>query len=432
MEEAPHRRRKVFLRGKGEGLKRIVERCAGLDVHKASITACVRTPGEGGEPHQEVRKFSATTRGLLQLRDWLASFAVTLVGMEATGVYWKPVYYMLEDDFELWLLNARHLKNVPGRKTDVKDAEWICQLVEHGLVRPSFVPPKEIRELRNLTRYRKAQIEERTREVQRLEKVLQDAGIKLSSVATRALGVSGRTMLDALISGTTDPEILAELARGRLRSKIPALREALEGRFCAHHGLMVGRMLAHVDYLDESIAELSMEIEWVIAPFSEEVKLLDTIPGVDRRTAEVLIAEIGVDMSQFPTHRHLASWAGMCPGNDESAGKRRSGKTRKGSKWLRSALIEAAYAAARSRGTYLAAHYARLKGRRGPKKAAVAVGHSILVICYHILQRGEPYQELGEDYFNRRRSEEVYRKRLVCQLERLGHRVVLEALPQPA
>jgi transposase len=407
--------------------------CLMLDVHKASITACVRTPGEGGEPHQQFRKFSATTRGLLQLRDWLASFAVTLVGMEATGVYWKPVYYMLEDDFELWLLNARHLKNVPGRKTDVKDAEWICQLVEHGLVRPSFVPPKEIRELRNLTRYRKAQIEERTREVQRLlEKVLQDAGIKLSSVATRALGVSGRAMLDALISGTTDPEILAELARGRLRSKIPALREALEGRFSAHHGLMVGRMLAHIDYLDESIAELSMEIERMIAPFSEEVKLLDTIPGVDRRTAEVLIAEIGADMSQFPTHRHLASWAGMCPGNDESAGKRRSGKTRKGSKWLRSALIEAAYAAARSRGTYLGAHYARLKGRRGPKKAAVAVGHSILVICYHILQRGEPYQELGEDYFNRRRSEEAYRKRLVRQLERLGHRVVLEALPQPA
>jgi transposase len=352
--------------------------------------------------------------------------------MEATGVYWKPVYYMLEDDFELWLLNARHLKNVPGRKTDVKDAEWICQLVEHGLVRPSFVPPKEIRELRNLTRYRKAQIEERTREVQRLEKVLQDAGIKLSSVATRALGVSGRAMLDALISGTTDPEILAQLARGRLRSKIPALREALEGRFSAHHGLMVGRMLAHIDYLDESIAELSMEIERVMAPFSEEVKLLDTIPGVDRRTAEVLIAEIGADMNQFPTHRHLASWAGMCPGNDESAGKRRSGKTRKGSKWLRSALIEAAYAAARSRGTYLAAHYARLKGRRGPKKAAVAVGHSILVICYHILQCGEPYQELGEDYFNRRRSEEACRKRLIRQLERLGHRVVLEALPQPA
>jgi transposase len=301
-------------------LKKIIERCAGLDVHKASITACVRTGAEAGEPHQEIREFSATTRGLLQLRDWLASFAVTLVGMEATGVYWKPVYYMLEDDFELWLLNARHLKNVPGRKTDVKDAEWICQLVEHGLVRPSFVPPKEIRELRNLTRYRKAQIEERTREVQRLEKVLQDAGIKLSSVATRALGVSGRAMLDALTSGTTDPEILAELARGKLRSKIPALKEALEGRFSAHHGLMVGRMLAHIDYLDESIAELSIEIERVIAPFSEEVELLDSIPGVDRRTAEVLIAEIGANMNQFPTHRHLASWAGMCPGNDESAG----------------------------------------------------------------------------------------------------------------
>jgi transposase len=432
MEEAPHRRPKVSLQEKGEGLKRIVERCAGLDVHKASITACVRTGGEGGEPHQEIRKFSATTRGLLQLRDWLASFAVTLVGMEATGVYWKPVYYMLEDDFELWLLNARHLKNVPGRKTDVKDAEWICQLVEHGLVRPSFVPPKEIRELRDLTRYRKAQIEERTREVQRLEKVLQDAGIKLSSVATRALGVSGRAMLDALTSGTTDPEILAELARGKLRSKIPALREALEGRFSAHHGLMVGRMLAHIDYLDESIAQLSMEIERVIAPFAEEVELLDTIPGVNRRTAEVLIAEIGTNMDRFPTHRHLASWAGMCPGNDESAGKRRSGKTRKGSKWLRSALIEAAYAAARSKGTYLAAHYARLKGRRGPKKAAVAVGHSILVICYHILKRGEPYQDLGEDFFNRRSSEEAYRKRLVRQLEQLGHKVVLEALPEPA
>jgi transposase len=239
-------------------------------------------------------------------------------------------------------------------------------------------------------------------------------------------------MLDALTSGTTDPEILAELARGKLRSKIPALREALEGRFSAHHGLMVGRMLAHIDYLDESIAQLSIEIERVIAPFAEEVELLDTIPGVNRRTAEVLIAEIGANMDRFPTHRHLASWAGMCPGNDESAGKRRSGKTRKGSKWLRSALIEAAYAAARSKGTYLAAHYARLKGRRGPKKAAVAVGHSILVICYHILQRGEPYQDLGEDFFNRRSSEEAYRKRLVRQLERLGHKVVLEALPEPA
>jgi transposase len=413
-------------------LDRLVERCAGLDVHKASVTACVRISHESEGLHQEIREFATTTRGLLLLRDWLASFEIELVGMEATGVYWKSVYYLLEDDFELWLLNARHLKNVPGRKTDVQDAAWICQLVEHGLVRPSFVPPKEIRELRNLTRYRKAQIEERTREIQRLEKVLQDAGIKLSSVATRVLGASGRAMLDALVSGTTDPELLAELARGRLRSKLPALRDALEGSFSSHHALMVGKILAHVDYLDESIADLSAEIERVIAPFSEQVELLDTIPGIDRRMAETLIAEIGVDMDQFPTHRHLASWAGMCPGNEESAGKRRSGKTRKGSKWLRSALVEAAHAASRSKGTYLSAQYARLRGRRGPKKAAVAVGHSILVIAYHILERGVPYKELGEDYFDQRRSNEAYTKRLVRQLERLGHQVALEPLPQPA
>jgi transposase len=414
-------------------LDRLVERCAGLDVHKASVTACVRiATGEGEGARQEIREFATTTQGLLLLRDWLASFEVTLVGMEATGVYWKPIYYMLEDDFELWLLNARHLKNVPGRKTDVQDAAWICQLVEHGLVRPSFVPPKEIRELRNLTRYRKAQIEERTREIQRLDKVLQDAGIKLSSVATRVLGTSGRAMLDALVSGTTDPEVLAELARGRLRSKLPALRDALEGSFSPHHALMVSKILAHVDYLEESIAELSDEVERVIAPFSEKVELLDTIPGVDRRMAETLIAEIGVDMGQFPTHKHLASWAGMCPGNEESAGKRRSGKTRKGSKWLRSALTESARAAARSKGTYLAAQYARLRGRHGSKKAAVAVGHSILVIAYHVLEREVPYEDLGEDYFHRQRSGEAYTKRLVRQLERLGHKVVLEPLPQSA
>src|SRR5918994_1933456 len=332
-------------------MERVVERCCGLDVHKASLTACVRVLAEsGGPPHQEIREFATTTRGLLLLRDWLASFEVRLVGMEATGVYWKPIYYMLEDDFELWLLNARHLKNVPGRKTDVKDAEWICQLLEYGLVRPSFVPPKEIRELRNLTRYRKRQIQERAEEVQRLEKVLQEAGIKLSSVATRVLGASGRAMIEALLSGTTDPKVLAELAKGRLRKKIPKLEEALEGNFSSHHAFMVGNILAHIDYLDESIARLSEEIERVMAPFcEEEVALLSTIPGVDRRTAETLIAEIGVDMSRFPSSAHLASWAGMCPGNDESAGKRRSGKTRKGSKWLRSALTESAHAAARTK-----------------------------------------------------------------------------------
>jgi transposase len=416
-------------------LERIVERCAGLDVHKASVTACVRiATGESEEPYQETRKFPTTTRGLLNLRDWLAPFEVELVGMEGTGVYWKPVYYLLEDDFECWLLNARHLKNVPGRKTDVKDAEWICRLVEHGLARPSFVPPKEIRELRNLTRYRKRQIEERAEEVQRLEKVLQEAGIKLSSVATRVLGASGRAMIEALISGTTDPEVLAELAKGRLRSKIPALKEALEGNFSNHHAFMAGNILAHIDYLDDSIARLSEEIERVIASFSEEVALLSTIPGVDRRTAETLIAEIGADMSRFPSSAHLASWAGMCPGNDESAGKRRSGKTRKGSKWLRSALTEAAHAAARTKGSYLSAHYTRIRGRRGSKKAAVAVGHTLLVICYQLLKRKVPYEELGEDYYvrNRRCSSEAHTKRLVRQLERLGHKVVLEPLIQSA
>jgi transposase len=297
-------------------MERIVKRCCGLDVHKKSVTACVRVAGGRAAPHQEIREFAATTQGLLELRDWLASFEVELVGMEATGVYWKPLYYVLEDEFELWLLNAEHLRHVPGRKTDVRDAEWICQLVEHGLVRPSFVPPKEIRELRNLTRYRKVQIEERTREIQRLEKVLQEAAIKLSSVASQVLGISGRVMLEALISGTTDPEVLAELARGRLRSKIPALKEALEGHFSAHHALMASRILAHIDYLDEAIAEVSADIERVLIPFSEQVELLDTIPGVNRRVAETIIAEIGVDMEQFPTHHHLASWAGMCPGSD--------------------------------------------------------------------------------------------------------------------
>lgn len=413
-------------------MDRIIERCAGLDVHKDSITACVRVPGEHGERHQETRTFGTTTHQLLALRDWLVSFGITLVGMESTGVYWKPVYYVLEDDLECWLLNAHHLKAVPGRKTDVRDAEWICQLVEHGLVRASFVPPRPIRELRDLTRYRKALINERTREVQRLDKVLQDAGIKLSSVATEVLGVSGRAMLEALVSGTHDPEVLADLARGRLRQKLPQLREALEGRFRSHHALILGELLGHIDYLDEAIARLSEEAGQRIAPFSEEVALLDTIVGVDRRAAEVILAEIGPDMSRFPTHRHLASWAGRCPGNNESAGKHRSGRTRKGSKWLGATLNECANAAARSKGTYLSSQYARLKGRRGHKKAIGAVAHSILVISYFVLARRRPYSDLGPDYLLLRDNAEAYKKRLVRQLERLGHKVTLEPLAQTA
>ena len=410
-------------------MDRFVERCAGLDVHKDSVAATVRVPGEGGQRLQETRTFVATTRGLLTLADWLESYGVTLVGMESTGCYWKPVYYLLEERFECWLLNAQHLRNVPGRKTDVQDAAWICQLVEHGLVRASFVPPRPIRELRDLTRYRKAQIEERSREVQRLDKVLQDAGTKLSSVASRTLGVSVRLMLEALVAGTHDPELLAELARSRLRRKLPALREALAGRFRSeHHGLLVSQILAHIDYLDETIATLSARIEQVIAPFSRERELLETIPGIGRTAAQVLIAEVGVDMSVFPTSAHLASWAGQCPGNRESAGKRRSGRPRHGSKWLRTTLTESAKAASRCKGSYLSAQYTRLRGRRGPGKATGALSHSILVAAYHILDQHIPYQELGADYFERRSSQQRT-KRLVRQLEQLGHKVSLEPLP---
>jgi len=410
-------------------MDRLVERCAGLDVHKDSVAATVRVPRKDGQRLQETRTFPTTTRGLLTLADWLASYGVTLVGMESTGCYWKPVYYVLEERFECWLLNAQHLRNVPGRKTDVADSAWICQLLEHGLVRPSFVPPKPIRELRDLTRYRKAQIEERVREVQRLDKVLQDAGIKVSSVAAETLGVSVRRMLDALVAGTHDPEVLAELARGRLRQKLPALQDALTGRFRSeHHGLLVSQILAHIDYLDETIATLSARIEHVIAPFSRERELLQTIPGVARLGAEVLIAEIGVDMSVFPSDAHLASWAGQCPGNHESAGKRRSGKPRKGSKWLHKTLTESAKAGARSKGTYLSAQYGRLRGRRGPGKATGALRHSILIAAYHLLEQKVPYQELGADYFDRRRSTEQRTRRLVRQLEQLGHTVTLQPL----
>jgi transposase len=405
-------------------MERVVERCAGLDVHRDTVTACVRVPGvDGGRVH-ELREFGTTTVELLALRDWLMAWGVSVVAMESTGVYWKPVFYLVEDDIECWLLNAKHLKNVPGRKTDVADAAWIAQLVEHGLVRASFVPPRPIRELRNLTRYRKALIQERTRESQRLDKILQDAGVKLSSVASRTLGASGTAMLEALVAGTRDPEILADLARGKLRAKIPQLRDALTGRFSDHHALIVGELLAHLDYLEEAAGRLSLAIEELIAPFADQVALLRTIPGVDRRTAEVLLAEIGPDMGRFPTAGHLASWAGMCPGNNESAGKHYSGRTRNGSKWLRDALVESAQAAARSKNNYLAAHYTRLKGRRGHKRAVIAVGHSILVVAYHILTRHQPYDDLGADYYLRR-DEQAHARRLVRQLERLGYDVTL-------
>ncbi len=409
-------------------MDRLVERCAGLDVHKDAVTATVRTPGPTpGERHQETQTFITTTKGLLVLLDWLQSHRVTRVGMESTGVYWKPVFYALEGDFECWLLNAQHLRNVPGRKTDVADSAWICQLVEHGLVRPSFVPPKPIRALRDLTRYRKSQIEERTHEVQRLDKVLQDAGIKLTSVASETLGASARAMLDELISGNHDPKALADLAKGRLRAKLAQLEEALEGHFVPdHHGFMIGHILSHIDYIDETIEHLSARIEEVIAPFSEKVELLKTIPGVDQRTAEVIVAEIGADMNQFPSAAHLASWAGICPGNNESAGKHKAGRARNGSKWLRKSLTQAAKAGARTKDTYVRVRHARIRARRGPAKATGATRHHILVAAFHVLDKAVPYEELGVDHFEHRHSDEQRTKRLIRQLEQLGHKVMLE------
>lgn len=415
-------------------MDRLIERCAMLDIHKSQITACVRVPDGAGGRRQEVREFASTTSGLVTLADWLGSWAVTVVGMESTGVYWRAVFYLLEDEFDCRLYNARHLRHVPGRKSDVQDAEWGCQLVEHGLVRSSFVPPRPVRELRDLVRYRKAKIQERTREVQRVEKTLQHAGIKLSSVASKVLGVSARKMLDALISGTHDPEILAELATGTLRKKIPALKEALQGRFTGHHALLIGQMLAQIDFLDETIATLSERIEELTRPFSREIELLDTIPGVDRRAAELILSEIGPDMSRFPTDAHLASWGGMCPGQRQSAGKKHSSKTRPGSKWLRGTLTESAKAVVLAKGTYLSARYHRIKSRRGHAKATIATAHKILTAAYHVLQQGVPYDELGEEFFYRRDTEatERYRRRLIHQLERLGHTVTLQPLPDPA
>lgn len=408
-------------------MDKLVEYCAGLDVHRDTVVATVRKPRADGGRASKTLTFPTTTAGLVALGDWLTTEQVSLVGMESTGVYWKPVFFMLEDRVpEVWLLNAEHLRNVPGRKTDVADSAWIAQLIEHGLVRPSFVPPPPIRELRDLTRHRRTLIEERTRVIQRLEKVLQDAGIKLSSVASTLLTKTGRAILDALLAGVSDPVELAELAKGRLRSKIPQLTEALRGTFRVdHHGLLVGQMLAHVDFLDEAIVTLDARITTTVAPYEPVLERVVTIPGIARKTAVSLVAEIGVDMDRFATPGHLASWAGICPGNNASGGKRKSGRTRHGSAWLKTALTEAAQAAARTKGTYLAAHHASIRGRRGTHKAIGATRHDLLVAYWHVVHDQVDYIDLGGDWATRRHSEEHRVRRLVRQLNALGQHVTL-------
>jgi transposase len=396
--------------------------CAGLDVHKKTVVATIIVPDSQGEVLKETRTFGTMTADLLALSDWLVSQAVTHVAMESTGEYWKPIYNILENNFEVLLVNAQHIKQVPGRKTDIKDSEWIAELLRFGLLKASFIPPVGQRELRELTRHRTNFVCERATLVNRVQKTLESANIKLASVASNVVGVSGRAILAAIIAGQTDTAQMAELAKGRLRDKRDQLSKALEGRVKPHHQFVLTELLGQIDNLDETIARFDAEIEKYCRPFEEAVELLDTIPGVARRTAEVIVSEIGNDMSRFPTADHLAAWAGVAPGNNESAGKRYSGKTRKGNQALEVTLIQAAHAAAHTHNTYLASQYHRLAPRRGKKRAIVAVAHSILVIAYHLIQRKEPYRELGGDYFDKQRPEATA-KRLLNRLQKLGYDV---------
>jgi transposase len=429
--------------------------CAGLDVHKKTVVACVILTQKNGQKEQEKRTFGTTTGELLALLAWLQEKGCTQVAMESTGVYWQPVYNILEEHMEVLLVNARHVKNVPGRKTDVSDAEWLAELLRHGLLRASFVPPREQRHLRDLTRQRSKLVAERAAAVNRVQKVLEDANIKLASVASDVLGASGRAMLEAMIQGQAEPATMAELARGRLRNKRQALTQALTGRVQDHHRFLLEQHLIHIDFLEEQIELFSRQIAVQIDRMSEmaeyqvpapatdgsasaepaepltyarAIELLDTIPGIDRWLAEVMVAEMGIDMSRFPAAKHLASWAGVAPGNNESAGKRRSGKTPPGNQALRKGLVQGAHGASRTQHSYLKAKYHRIAARRGKKRATVAVAHSILVSAYHMLVRQEPYRDLGGNYFDEHKREFVA-NHLVRRLEKLGYQVVIEMQP---
>lgn len=409
-------------------MEAIVERCCGLDVHQGTVVACVLLGPPDRKPKRELRTFRTVSCELVTLREWLVASAVTHVGMESTGIYWVPVFRVLEGAFEIVVGNANHIKNVPGRKTDVKDSEWIADLLRHGLIKKSFVPPPAIRELRDLTRYRRKLVEDQTRERNRIQKLLETANIKLSSVVSDVFGASGRAMLNALVDDVRDPEVLAKLAKGSLRKKIPMLVEALEGRFEPHHRFLLRFELRRLHEAEEALTELDHAIDRRMTPYRAEAALLTQIPGVDRVLAAAIIAELGVDMSVFPTANHVAAWAGASPGNNESGGKRRAAASRKGNVHLLTALVQAAINASRKRGSYFREKYWRLKARRGPKRAAVAVARKILVAIYHMLRGNRSFADLGTDYLSRRVSPSSKRA-LVKKLEALGYTVTLERTP---
>ena len=404
------------------------ERCCGVDVHKQSLIACVIVPGTDGPPLKVTRSFGTMSEELGELAAWLKAYQVTTVALESTGVYWKGLFNLLEGQFEILVVNPEHIKKLKGRKTDVADAEWIADLLRHGLLRGSFIPSALLRELRDLTRYRTRLGDERKSEVNRLQKVLEDANIKIASVMSDVTGVSGKAILAHLVAGQTDPALLAELAKGQLRKKQEALEKALAGTVKDHHRFMLVQHLSHIDYLDEAIERLDQEIQAKIRPFEAAVAVWDSLPGIGTRLAQIIVAEVGADLKPFEDAPHLASWAGMCPGNNQSAGKRRQGKTRKGSKWLRRALVEAAHGAARTQQSYFKALYHRVASRRGKQRAAIAVGHALLVTGYYLITRQQSYQDLGNAYFDQRNRDAV-KRRAVRKLEQLGFQVQLTPDP---